>query len=165
MPGLDKATIEQLIVCEKMIVEPPKKDNTLQNRHLRKDMKLVSTDEVHKFSVFLRQSEEFQQDFTIGLLYINVEGKTFPIFRCNGPHGETVLGKASGNPHHFSFHTHTLKADSYAGMEPEHTDKYATFQDAIAYFIKRCNILGADQYFSFLVTSKELQQELGFENE
>jgi hypothetical protein len=66
-------------------------------------MKLVSKDEVHKFSVFLRQNEVFQEDFTIGLIYINQEGKTFTIFRCNGPHGETVLGKSTGNPHHFSF--------------------------------------------------------------
>jgi hypothetical protein len=61
MPGLDMTTIENLIACEKTIVEPPKKDYTPQNRHFRKDMKLVSKDEAHKFS-FVRASEKIQPE-------------------------------------------------------------------------------------------------------
>lgn len=98
MPGLEAQTIQELLSCEKRIIEPPKKDAVLKNRH-------------------------------------------------------------------FAPHTHTLQPDSYAAMEPEYTDKYAAFQDAIAYFIKRCNIAGADQYFPFLKKSAELQRELGFEDE
>jgi hypothetical protein len=67
MPGLDKATIDGLIACEKRISDPPKKEFIPQNRHLRNDMKLISTDGAYDFSVFFRQSEEFSRDFTTGL--------------------------------------------------------------------------------------------------
>jgi hypothetical protein len=162
MYGLDKVTIDNLIACEKKIIDPPKKDYIRKNRHYRNDMKLISTDEAYDFSVFFRYSEEFTQDFSIGIKYIGKQGKSYVIFRCNGPHGETVLNKISGNPHHFLLHTHTLEPDTGTVMRPESTDEYATFQDAIAYFIKRCNIIEAEQYFPFLNNAAKHQHELGF---
>jgi hypothetical protein len=50
-------------------------------------------------------------------------------------------------------------------MDPVITEEYATYQDAIVYFMKRCNIMGADQYFPFLRKSGIEQKELGFFDE
>jgi hypothetical protein len=50
-------------------------------------------------------------------------------------------------------------------MEPVITEEYAAYQDAIAYFIKKCNIIDAERYFPFLKGSGIVQRELGFDNE
>jgi hypothetical protein len=50
-------------------------------------------------------------------------------------------------------------------MSPERTTEYATFQDAISFFVKKCTIIGADEYFPFLGNSGALQSELDFDHE
>jgi hypothetical protein len=127
-------------------------------------MKLCSTDGANNFSAFLRYSEDFQEDFSIGLIYLSNEGKTYMIFRCNGPHGESVSDFLTENPH-YGHHTHTIKPETANSMESALTTEYATYQDAISYFIKKCNIIGADQYFPFLKKSGKMQQELRFDDE
>jgi hypothetical protein len=59
----------------------------LKSRSFRKDMKLCSADRTNNFSVFFRYSEIFQDDFSIGLIYTGKEGKSYTLFRCNGPTG------------------------------------------------------------------------------
>jgi hypothetical protein len=164
MPGLDKISIQELIACEKKIIDPPKKDPTLKNRSFRNDMKVCSIDGINSFSVFLRYSEDFQEDFSIGLVYLSNEGKIYTIFRCNGPHGESVSDFLTETPH-YGHHIHTILPETANSMESALTAEYGTYQDAIAYFIKKCNIIGAEQYFSFLKKSGLIQQELGFDNE
>jgi hypothetical protein len=162
MLGLEAQMIQELISCEKKITDPPKKDLVLKNRSFRNDMKLSSLDGTYSFSVFLRISEDFQEDFSIGLMYISKEGKLYMVFRCNGPHGETVSEYRSQTPH-FGYHTHTILPDSSFAMNPVITEEYATYQDAIAYFIKICNIIGAEQYFPFLRKFNNRQDEFRFD--
>jgi hypothetical protein len=111
----------------------------------------------------LRYSEDFSEDFSIGLRYQSSDGKTYLIFRCNGPHGESIPDFPGGTTH-YGYHIHTLIPHTMESMFSVLTTEYGTFQDAILYFLKKCNILGAEQeqYFSFLGKSDLLQQELGF---
>ncbi len=75
MAGLTQQEIDSLILCEKQIIEPPKKNMASKNRSLRNDMKLSSVDRVSFFTVFMRISEFFPDDFTIGLIFNSLKGK------------------------------------------------------------------------------------------
>ena len=145
---LSDQEIEKLISCPKRIIEPPKKEMQLGNGHWRNDMKLQSEDGEYDFSVFIRKNEDFEENFSIGLIYNprDIRGE-IPLLRCNGPHGPHVLFD-----HHDRFHIH--KADQKnldSGMRAERTayitKEYASYQDALGYFIKKCNIVGAEKYF------------------
>jgi len=159
MPGFDYQTITDLITCPKRIVEPPKKTMTLKNRSFRNDMKLVSFDEEKSFYVFMRISEDFPDDFSIGLIYSSPEGKIFLLFRCNGPHGECVSDFLEGETH-FGYHEHMLVAGSNS-MNASITDAYGTYQDAVVHFMGKCHIKDAESYFPFLKDSNRIQYELG----
>jgi len=140
--------IEKLIACAKRIVEPPKKEMQLVSGHWRNDMKLQSDDEEYDFSVFMRKNEDFEENFSIGLIYKprDIRGE-IPLLRCNGPHGPHVMFD-----HHDRFHIHKADQENLAsGIRAERTayitKKYASFQDALGYFIKKCNIIDAEKYF------------------
>jgi len=65
-----QSEIDNLINCQKIIIEPPPKNMRVERGHLKKDMKLHSVDSKHKFSVFMRMNERFNENFSIGLIYI-----------------------------------------------------------------------------------------------
>jgi len=140
--------IEKLIACAKRIVEPPKKEMQLVGGHWRNDMKLQSDDGEYDFSVFMRKDEDFEENFSIGLIYNprDIRGE-ISLFRCNGPHGPHVYFD-----HHDLFHIHKATQENLAsGIRAERTayitKEYASYQDALGYFIKKCNILDSEKYF------------------
>ena len=155
--------IEKLIVCPKRIIEPPKKEMQLGNGHWRNDMKLQSDDGEYDFSVFMRKNEDFEENFSVGLTYKprDIRGE-IALLRCNGPHGPHVLFD-----HHDRFHIHKADQENLAsGIRAEKTayitKEYASFQDALGYFIKKCNILDSEKYFVG-VLQRELFSEQGTE--
>jgi len=136
--------IDVLIGCPKVIVEPPRKEMQLTQGHYRNDIKLKSQDGKHDFSVFMRRNQDFQENFSVGLVYAKgwVE-----LYRCNGPHGGHL-----GLEHHDTFHVHSAKAESIAaGLKPDRTafvsEEYATYDEALVYFLKKCNILDYQNWF------------------
>lgn len=140
--------IEKLIACAKRIIEPPKKEMQLVSGHWRNDMKLQSDDGEYDFSVFMRKNEDFEENFSIGLIYKprDIRGE-IPLLRCNGPHGPHVMFD-----HHDRFHIHKADQENLAsGIRAERTayitKRYASFQDALGYFIKKCNIIDPEKYF------------------
>lgn len=159
MAGLDQNEIQMLIECEKMVTEAPKKNMQLKNRSFRNDMQVFSTDQKYKFSVFMRISEDFPEDFSVGLIYCAENGKNYMIFRCNGPHGETLSDFLSDSPH-YGYHEHIILPETNA-MASTITAEYGTYQDAVAHFCKKCNIIDAKDYFAFLSDDNQLQLELG----
>ena len=66
---LSDQEIEKLINCPKRIIESPKKELQLVNGHWRNDMELQSDDGEYNFSVFMRKNEDFEENFSIGLIY------------------------------------------------------------------------------------------------
>ena len=144
--------LEYLITCPKKIVNPPKKTRTLTNGHYRNCMDLSTVDNSHKFHVFMRKNVTFEENFTIGLNYIPREGGSqICLVRCNGPHGEHINDWYSGIPH-YGYHIHKATAENInAGLKPEKfaviTTEYATYEEALLFFLKRCNIKDGERYF------------------
>ena len=146
---LSDQEIEKLIACAKRIVEPPKKEMQLESGHWRNDMKLQSDDGKYDFSVFMRKDEDFEENFSIGLIYKprDIRGEIH-LLRCNGPHGPHVMFD-----HHDRFHIHKADQENLAsGIRAERTaritSEYASFQDALGFFVKKCNIIDAEKYFA-----------------
>ena len=159
---LSDQEIEKLIGSPKRIIEPPKKEMQIVNGYWRNDMKLQSDDGEYDFSVFMRKHEDFEENFSIGLVYNPraIRGE-IPLLRCNGPHGPHVLFD-----HHDRFHVH--KADQHnlaSGMRAERTayitKEYASYQDALGFFLKKCNIQNAEKYFVEILQLGLFPQEGG----
>ncbi|MCK6438850.1 MAG: hypothetical protein L6Q71_01455 [Planctomycetes bacterium] len=153
MATLTQQQIDDLIACRKVIVEPPRKEMTEERGSRRNDMRLTSEDRAHVFPVFMRINSTFQENFSAGLDYI-VPGERDRIclLRCNGPHGEHVNEFLDEPDHHVTYHIHTAKAELLEQQKlPERyadiTKEYATFEEALRYFLKRCNIAGWEEHF------------------
>jgi hypothetical protein len=132
--------IEELISCPKRIVEAPTRDFREENRHRRKDMRVQSTDTAgHGFSVFIRQSLEFAEDFSLGLVYLSPEGKHVTLVRFNGQHHQSNDPLDLMKPH-FHYHIHratptNLNAGRFSNHPAAPTPLYASFEEATAAFL------------------------------
>ena len=133
MDQLTKQDIEDLIHCRKKIIEQPKKEMSLSDGHWRNGMKLQSENGEHDFIVFMRKNEDFEENFSIGLICLpkHVKGDIL-LFRCNGPHGPHI-----SFDHHDRHHIHIANE----------TEEYASYWDALGYFLRECNIMGAEKHF------------------
>src|SRR3990172_4574315 len=119
------------------VVEPPRREMRLDGKMKRNDMTLKSADGKHSFRAFMRQSDEFPENFSVGLVYQpGEEPGSFQLIRCNGQHGGERV-----HPHHAVFHIHRSKADDInAGiLEPRQIDQaatFASFREALAHFCR-----------------------------
>ena len=135
----------------------------VDGRHRRNDFEVAAEEGEHNFSVFLRQSIDFPENFSVGLTYESPEEHhSICLLRCNGPHGDHA-NLPSEPPHHFRFHLHLARNEAMeAGIRTEffaeETDSYATFEEAVVYFVGRCGILDTAKYFAFL--TPELNRQL-----
>lgn len=108
------------------------------------------------FRVFMRQSIDFAENFSIGLDYVPRDGSgRLCLIRCNGPHGPRSVGPLETIPH-FAFHIHLAKEENIIqGSRPERggeiTKEFASYDDALRYFLRRCNVEGWDKHFPNLV--------------
>jgi len=129
--------IDELIVRPKRVSKPPSKEFKEENRHRRKDMELVGVDG-GDFSVFIRQSLEFPEDFSLGLLYI-LEGKRILLVRYNGQHEQTDDVIKLQNLH-FQYHIHKASPENLNNGRLEkhastHSANYASFEEATTEFL------------------------------
>ena len=137
--------IDALISCAKNISDPPKRDLRLVGAHLRKDMKLVGVNVDGEFSVFFRRSEDFPENFSIGLIYDPKDGSgEIVLVRCNGQHG-VFGGTFDPNHPHWGYDIHwAAETTIAAGLRPEHhtgsTTAYASFEEAVQHFVKLINL-------------------------
>jgi hypothetical protein len=146
--------INEWLSTPKTITKPPKKDLISRQGSLRNDFECESTDGNDKFRVFIRILEALQEDFSIGLDYIDKQGKSLCLIRCNGKHGQHRNHQPGAVPFE-DFHIHLATEEAIAnGESPEQfaepTKAYTTWQDALLYFVKRIGIKDADKYFPFL---------------
>lgn len=149
-----------LIACPKQVVDPPRRDMRIEGKMKRNDMTLKSNDGRHSFRVFLRQSEEFPENFSIGLMYVpGEEPGSFQLMRFNGQHGGERV-----HPHHAVYHIHNSKADDInAGiLEPRHIEQstvYASYREALAHFCSMIQIERPDDYFPGLTQAHLFPQD------
>ena len=137
--------LKNLITCRKRISQPPRDEMRREGNTLRNEMELESLDTQHSFYVFMRQSREFSENFSIGIDYLpRDEPGRFCLLRCNGRHGGN-----REHPHHSHCHIHRSTAgDVNAGIRAErHIEQigeYASYRDALFYFLKLINITESD---------------------
>jgi hypothetical protein len=152
MKNYPQGKLDELVSCPKVITRPPKREMSPDRGSLRNEMEIKSANGEEIFEVFLRQSQAFPENFSIGLVWCPGEDpERVCLMRCNGPHGE-FLGEPSSLQPHFGNHIHLATQEAIAdGNKPEATasltNEFASFEQAIAYFIVRCKIEDAWQYF------------------
>lgn len=146
--------IDDLIGCIKEIDAAPSKEFKEENRHRRKDMRLRDAgDRTREFNVFIRQSLEFAEDFSIGLIYSSPEGKRITLIRYNGQHEQSNDPFSAVAPH-FQYHIHKATPDNLNnGRFEKHpariTDSYGSFEEAIREFLFAVGLSDGDiaKYF------------------
>jgi hypothetical protein len=141
--------INDLISCPKEIVDSPKRAATSVQGSRRNDM-VVQNGADGRFRVFMRQSEKFLDDFSIGLRYEPKDAPPIILLRCNGRHGEFLGGEAD-HPH-FGYHIHRAKVvNLQKGLRAERggelTDEYVSFEEALRYFLSATGIQWTDEHF------------------
>ena len=149
--------IEELISCPKKITSLPKQVKS--NRGSTKlQFEMQSLDNEHDFEGFIVKNDVFQENFSIGLFYnLKAEKGGIRLLRCNGAHG----GNKSVT-HHFVNHIHTVKAEDlnngvFAERHVIITEKYATYEDALQFFVKRINLKADDRIKHFPPPSGQIQ--------
>lgn len=134
--------IKELIGCSKKVVDFPRTTNKGERMgFIKKTFSFISADEKHVFNGFITQNEVFPENFSIGLTYVpkNEKGAVV-LLRCNGRHGGTRQ-----YPHHAHPHIHYASAERISlGLKAEGvieiTDKYATVENALEYFVNLINL-------------------------
>jgi len=140
--------LSNLVACPKQVDDPPRREMRVEGKMKRNDMTLKSLDGKHSFRVFMRQSDDFIENFSIGLMYVpGEEPGSFQLFRCNGQHGGERV-----HPHHAVFHIHRgMAEDINAGiLEPrfiEQSSSYASYREALAHFCAIVKLERPDDYF------------------
>ena len=146
--------IEELIRCPKVIIEAPRKEMYIERAYLRNDLKLREKNGERIFKVFMRQTVDFPEDFTIGIEYIpDDERDRIILLRCNGPHGEFEDGPCPPSSH-FMYHIHKAKEENIRRrVKPERfgeaTEEYAAYEQALSYFIHVVNITDSHEHEYF----------------
>ena len=141
-----------LIACPKAVVDPPRREMKLEGKMKRNEMALKSADGKHDFRAFIRQNEEFQENFSIGLVYVPRDDPgEFVLIRYNGQHGGTRT-----HPHHAIYHIHRILAeDLKAGVKEarsiDRTEEYASFAEAVRAFCRRINMNEQERFFPGLI--------------
>lgn len=148
MPEYSQSEIDELIACRKNVSYPPRRQPRLVGADYRNDVKLIASNgDPGEFSVFMRRNEDFPENFSIGMTYQPQDGRQeITLLRCNGKHG-VFNSDFNFNPDHPHWDFHIHKADSAlleSGLKPERqavkTDAYASYEEAIPYFLKAVNL-------------------------
>lgn len=166
MAEYSQAELDDLLACPKKVKTPPTRSSKLVDAFFRNQARLVRADgRDGDFAVFMRQSEEFLENFSVGLLYVPNDGRQeVTVIRCNGPHGafNGLPGYDPAHPH-WTFHIHSASESALDdGAKAEKwalaTDLFASYEEALQYFVRAINI-DADDIDRFF-PSKLVQREL-----
>lgn len=141
--------IAELIECDKQIIDAPTRYFKEEFRHRRKDFRLQAiSDQSLLFSVFMRQSLEFSEDFSLGLVYMSEDGKRMTMIRYNGQHDQSNDPYDLAKPH-FQYHIHRATPENLnSGRYEKHpamaTRLYASFAEATREFLKTIGVRTQD---------------------
>ncbi|MFO1026005.1 MAG: hypothetical protein U1E70_12515 [Acetobacteraceae bacterium] len=141
--------IDELIACDKQITDAPTRDFKDEFRHRRKDFRLQGIiDPKLLFAVFMRQSLEFAEDFSLGLVYLSEDGKRMTLIRYNGQHDQSNDPYDLAKPH-FQYHIHkatpeNLNNGRYTKHPAATTGLYASFTEATQEFLATIGLRAED---------------------
>jgi hypothetical protein len=157
--------ITRLIKCPKTVLDAPRREMKAVDGFRRNDLSLIAVGVPGYFYVFTRQTEDFPENFSIGLRYDPKNGNgDIILLRCNGPHGPYNNGADPNHPH-WDFHVHRASQEAIeSGFRAEkHAEKaleFASFEEALPYFLKEINVEEQDVETYFPGSGKQL--DLGF---
>lgn len=158
-PTLDNITddlLEALIHCKKEIINHPKKSMKEINNSRRNDFSAESDKSVfttpQKFEIFIRQSCEFTEDFSVGLVW---RPKGYPygiiLVRFNGAHGKNRGVEHQRMPHIHELTLLDIQNQKYDPHQVREVKSYTNIDDAILKFMEYCNIIDWEQDFPYLL--------------
>lgn len=151
--------IDGLIACAKVVSEPPKLQMKLDRGHFRNDMRLKSVDGKLEFRAFMRRSEDLPENFSVGLAFMPKDGTgEILLLRCNGPHGGYNDSFDPEHPH-WDYHVHRASAAMIeAGFRAEKAAmmnrEFASYEEALQYFLRVTNVTDASTYFADIAQGK-----------
>lgn len=146
--------LQEVITCPKRVTKAERKKMVLENRHYKNKLDLLSEDNTYAFKMFMRQSDEFVEDFSVGLIWTNPQefinvSKNIIMLRCQGPHdGKQELGFDI----HHDFHIHEITSmdiEQKRFTRPSNrtsTDKFHSFEQALMFFIEKCGIMNIEDF-------------------
>lgn len=154
---ISEEMIEDLIRCQKKILKADRRKMISKNRSSRNNATLSSLDGKYKYRMFLRRSDEFFEDFSVGLIWTNPNEftsikKDIILLRCQGPHDSKQ--PESFDLHH-SFHIHQISVqdiEAHRYSTPRHkevTDAFHSFEEAAWYFSDLCGIINIEEHFEY----------------
>lgn len=149
--------INELITCPKKAIKAERKRMVTVNRSFRNRISICSVDGEYTFDLFLRQSTEFLEDFSVGLIWTNAAQysditKDIILIRLQGPHDS---GKPLGEDLHHDYHIHQVSADDIAQrryLRPSNkgfSDKFNSFSSALYEIIRYCSIMDLDKCIDY----------------
>ena len=114
---------------------------------------LKSVDGKHEFKVFMRRNEDLPENFSVGLIFLPMDGSgELQLLRCNGPHGVFNGNFDTAHPH-YDFHVHRASTGMIeAGLRPESaattSREFASYEEGLQYFLRVTNVTNARMYFA-----------------
>lgn len=159
MPDL----ILELIACHKHAVKAEKRSMYSEHRHRRNEIVLISDNQQYKFKMFMRISNEFIEDFSVGLIWTNPNefigiNKSIILLRCQGPHDSKMPLKSDI---HHSYHIHQMTEDDLLHkryQKPSNsgiTEEFHSFNQAVLYFVNKCAIIGVEEVIDDFPSEEE----------
>lgn len=149
MGPITEDLLNDVLYCSKVAIRADRKRMTFSNRHKKNTIYLLSEDKKYEYKVFLRQSEEFIEDFSVGLIwtnpahFIDISKNSVILLRCQGPHD----GKAPlGTDIHHDYHIHKITLNDFEERRYQKpsgrtiTSSFTSFEQAIFYFIDTLHI-------------------------
>ena len=154
MLPITEELLQEVLSCPKISRRADRKRMTSSNRSKRNTVYLSSENGKYEYKLFMRQSEEFMEDFSVGLIwtnpaqYIDVTKNSIFLIRCQGPHD----GKApQGTDIHHDYHIHRITLDDIRERRYQKpsgrmsTDEFSSFEQAVFYLINTFEVKNIDR--------------------
>lgn len=127
----------------------------IEGAHARNDAKLLADNISGEFRMFMRRSEDFPENFSVGLIYHSADDRgDITLLRCNGKHGE-YNGNFDPDHPHYDYHIHKAEEEAItlgyrAEKYAKKTTHFASYEEALQFFIKTINLNAEDakKYFA-----------------
>ncbi|HUT02662.1 MAG TPA: hypothetical protein VM163_02075 [bacterium] len=146
--------IDYLIRCKKRVIQPPRKKMSDVQGSLRNEMTVESVEERYHFHIFMRQNIDFNENFSIGLVFLPSDGRQkIRLIRFNGVHVHRELASDSMSSHwHECYHIHKAKAGNISAGSREdqsavRTDRYASYEEALSEFFREIHLIDIRDHF------------------
>lgn len=151
METINDALLREVLFCNKVAVRADRKKLSFSNRHRRNNVFLASKDKKYEYKLFMRQSEDFLEDFSVGLIWTNpskfieITKSSVILVRCQGPHdGKEPLGFDI----HHDYHIHTITLEDFKDKRYQKpsgrvsTSKFSSFEQAIFHLMTEYKVDG-----------------------